>query len=178
MGIGVFGSRVARVAYDTPLIQVLELFLRKGISAVPIVDHKDEVLDIYEKYDVLALAREGVQHDLESSVGEAVRLRSSNDLLRVHTCTLSDTLHSLLDTIRKSKVHRFVIIDDDAPSSAGGPTFGSRRLSGILTLSDLLKWIIKPPHEKPVEPEHIAQDKPDEPMLVDTDTQTKEMDAR
>jgi hypothetical protein len=36
--IGTFGESVARVTYDTPWIQVLDMFVNRKISAVPIVD--------------------------------------------------------------------------------------------------------------------------------------------
>lgn len=37
--IGTFGDTVARVTFDTPWIQVLDMMVRRKISAVPIVDH-------------------------------------------------------------------------------------------------------------------------------------------
>lgn len=162
--IGTFGDGVARVTYDTPWIQVLDMFVNKKISAVPIVDHNgkfggggmatricwsyifpstDEVLDIYEKYDVIALAREGGFDNLDIPVGEAVRFRSTTDQNRVHTCTLSDDLYSLLEAIREAKVHRFVIVDEDGPADdPEGTPRRSRKLLGILTLTDLLAFLV------------------------------------
>ena len=107
----------------------------------------DEVLDIYEKYDVIALAREGGFANLNIPVGEAVRFRSSTDQNRVHTCTLSDDLYSLLEAIREAKVHRFVIVDEDkgdpeVPASVEAKPSRRRRLIGILTLTDLLAFLV------------------------------------
>ncbi|KAI9011734.1 hypothetical protein DFJ74DRAFT_684444 [Hyaloraphidium curvatum] len=148
LNIGTFGEKVARVTYDTPWIQVLDMFVHRGISAVPIVDHNDEVLDIYEKYDVIALAKEGGFHDLDIPVGEAVRFRSTTDQNRVHTCTMSDSLFSLLEAIREAKVHRFVIVEEQ-PAEAGtnngsnaAPPAPVRKLIGILTLTDLLAFLV------------------------------------
>lgn len=52
------------------------------------------------------------------------------DFPGIFTCTLNDRLDSIFDTIRKSRVHRFVVIDEE------------RRLRGLLTLSDILEYIL------------------------------------
>ena len=43
---------------------------------------------------------------------------------------MDDRLDTIFDTIRKSRVHRFVIINEES------------RLVGILTLSDILEYIL------------------------------------
>ena len=43
---------------------------------------------------------------------------------------MEDRLDTIFDTIRKSRVHRFVVIDEE------------NRLVGILTLSDILEYIL------------------------------------
>lgn len=43
---------------------------------------------------------------------------------------MNDRLDSIFDTIRKSRVHRFIVLDE-----AG-------RLKGILTLSDILEYVL------------------------------------
>lgn len=104
------------------------------------------MLDIYEKYDVIALARDGSFDNLDIPVGEAVRYRSTTDQNRVHTCTLSDDLYSLLEAIREAKVHRFVIVDEQSGAVEGEPegttTKKTRKLLGILTLTDLLAFLM------------------------------------
>lgn len=52
------------------------------------------------------------------------------DFPGIYTCTLNDRLDSILETIRKSRVHRFVIIDENA------------HLRGMLTLSDILEYVL------------------------------------
>ena len=37
----------------TPLIEAINLFVEKRISALPIVDDKNRVVDIYAKFDVI-----------------------------------------------------------------------------------------------------------------------------
>jgi 5'-AMP-activated protein kinase, regulatory gamma subunit len=43
---------------------------------------------------------------------------------------MNDNLGTIYDTIRKSRVHRVIIIDDDA------------KLKGVLTLSDILDYTL------------------------------------
>src|ERR1700743_1627149 len=48
----------------------------------------------------------------------------------VFTCTTDDTLDILFETIRRARLHRFVIVDDN------------KRLVGMLTLSDILGYLL------------------------------------
>lgn len=57
-------------------------------------------------------------------------LTSPQDFPGIYTCSINDRLDTIFDTIRKSRVHRFVIIDEDS------------RLKGVLTLSDILEYIL------------------------------------
>ena len=52
------------------------------------------------------------------------------DFPGIYTCSIEDRLDTIFDTIRKSRVHRFVVIDEQ------------NRLVGILTLSDILEYIL------------------------------------
>lgn len=52
------------------------------------------------------------------------------DFPGIYTCSIDDRLDTIFDTIRKSRVHRFVVIDED------------NRLVGLLTLSDILEYIL------------------------------------
>lgn len=52
------------------------------------------------------------------------------DFPGIYTCSLLDRLDTIFDTIRKSRVHRLVVIDD------------AYRLKGVLTLSDILEYIL------------------------------------
>ena len=51
LGIGTY-DQLESFKESEPLIHILELFLSRNISAVPIVDEQDRVLDVFEKYDV------------------------------------------------------------------------------------------------------------------------------
>lgn len=56
--------------------------------------------------------------------------RLKQDFAGIYTCTMHDRLDTIFDTIRKSRVHRLVIIDENS------------RLKGVLTLSDILSYIL------------------------------------
>lgn len=87
------------------------------------------VINVFEAVDVISLIKGGVYDDLDTTVGQAL-LKRSDDFEGIYTCSLSDRLDTIFDTIRKSRVHRFVVIDDRS------------HLKGVLTLSDILEYIL------------------------------------
>lgn len=52
------------------------------------------------------------------------------DFPGIFTCSVQDSMSTIYDTIRKSRVHRFIVIDDDT------------KLRGVLTLSDVLEFTL------------------------------------
>lgn len=114
----------------TPVIDVIQLLTSAGgVSSVPIVDEQGKLINVYEAVDVLGLIKGGIYNDLSLSVGEAL-MRRSDDFEGVYTCTENDKLSAILDTVRKSRVHRFFVVDSEG------------YLTGVLTLSDILKYIL------------------------------------
>ena len=100
---------------------------------------------------MITLIKGGVYDDLSLTVGEALKKRSPvclpifiktsgcpcwlnwyrlQDFPGIYTCSLTDGLDTIFDTIRKSRVHRLVVVDDHF------------RLKGVLTLSDILHYIL------------------------------------
>lgn len=67
--------------------------------------------------------------DLDLCVAEAL-LRRPEDFAGVHTCTLNDSLSSIFGTIRKSQVHRLIVVDSE------------NKLKGIVSLSDIMRYLI------------------------------------
>jgi len=122
-------QNLAKVNMDTPVIDVIHKLVEKSISSVPIVTPEDVVLNVFEAVDVITIIKGGVYEDLELSVGEALRKRSA-DFPGIYTCSMDDGLDTIFDTIRKSRVHRLVVVDDH------------NRLRGVLTLSDILHYIL------------------------------------
>lgn len=126
--LGVFGS-LATAEMTTPVIDVIHILVNRRVSSVPIIDEQGKLVNVYEAVDVLSLIRGGIYTDLTLSVGEAL-LRRSEDFEGVHTCTDQDRLDTIMDTIRKSRVHRLYVVDMEG------------KLRGVVTLSDILKYIL------------------------------------
>ena len=55
---------------------------------------------------------------------------SFKDFEGVHTCHINDTLYSMLATLRKTRVHRFMVVDKE------------NKLIGVVTLSDILNFLL------------------------------------
>jgi 5'-AMP-activated protein kinase regulatory gamma subunit len=104
-----------------------------------------QLLNVFEAVDVITVIKGGQYDDLTLSVGIALQKRSSvswktpsieldliilQDYPGIYTCSLDDGLDTIFDTIRKSRVHRIVIVDDQ------------NRLEGVLSLSDILQYIL------------------------------------
>lgn len=105
------------------------------------------VYNVFEAVDVITLIKGGMYDDLSLSVGEALKKRSPvlpslhlhprkehtnglQDFPGIYTCSINDGLDTIFDTIRKSRVHRLIVVDDHF------------RLLGVLTLSDILQYIL------------------------------------
>lgn len=107
--------------------------------------------NVFEAVDVITLIKGGTYDDLSLSVGEALKKRSPvlpscldiifyiqgrshtdepQDFPGIYTCSINDGLDTIFDTIRKSRVHRLIVVDDHF------------RLIGVLTLSDILQYIL------------------------------------
>jgi 5'-AMP-activated protein kinase regulatory gamma subunit len=86
-------------------------------------------LNVFEAVDVITLIKGGDYDSLQLTVGEALRKRS-DDYPGIYTCSPEDGLDTIFETIRKSRVHRLMVIDNDSC------------LQGILSLSDILQYIL------------------------------------
>ena len=62
--IGTFDN-VETAREDTPIIQALQKFLDRRVSALPIVDVENRLLDIYARFDVINLAAEKTYNNLD-----------------------------------------------------------------------------------------------------------------
>jgi 5'-AMP-activated protein kinase regulatory gamma subunit len=157
MNVGTY-SDIATCYMDTPVMDVIHMLVKKSISSVPIIDRAGVVLNVFESVDVIALIKGGSYDDLNLTVGDALLKRSpvsfassfsplylpinsvnrpwpeltrhDQDFPGIFTCSLQDSMSTIYDTIRKSRVHRFIVLDDDA------------KLKGVLTLSDVLEFTL------------------------------------
>ncbi|KAJ1902152.1 AMP-activated serine/threonine-protein kinase regulatory subunit [Kickxella alabastrina] len=128
LDIGTYGDLIT-ATMDVSVIDIIRMFVENNISVVPILDDNGVVLNVFAESDIILLAREGLLDELNISVSEALALRP-DDYPGVHTCTQSDTLHSVLDIIRKMHVQRLIVVDDDI------------KPVGVVALSDVLRALI------------------------------------
>lgn len=84
---------------------------------------------MFEAVDVITLIKGGMYEELDLNVGEALKKRSE-DFPGIYTCSIDDRLDAIFDTIRRSRVHRLIVIEED------------NRLAGIISLSDILEYVL------------------------------------
>ncbi|CAE6470572.1 unnamed protein product [Rhizoctonia solani] len=124
---------IATATLNTRVFDVVHMFSERGISAVPIIDENGIVVNLYETVDVITLVRLGEYKSLDLTIAAALAHRAP-DFPGVITCTPSDSLASLLALVRQRRVHRLVVVEGED---------GRRgRLAGIITLSDVLKYVV------------------------------------
>lgn len=138
LGIGTY-QNVAMISPETPLITAFHLFAEKRVSALPVVDNRGVVVDIYARFDVINLAAEKTYNNLDVTVKQALEHRAEG-FEGVHRCYLDETLHTIIDRLTDAGVHRLVIVDKDD------------RCIGVLSLSDILKFLVlRPVASKPID---------------------------
>ncbi|KAF8507092.1 CBS-domain-containing protein [Russula emetica] len=141
---------IATSTMDTTVFDVVHMFSERGISAVPIIDENGVVVNLYETVDVITLVRLGAYQSLDLTIAEALNQRSP-DFPGVVICTASDSLGTLLQLIKKRRVHRLVVVEGEEEERKGGK---KGRLLGIITLSDVLRYVVGPVNiQESVEPE-------------------------
>lgn len=112
------------------------MFSELSISAVPIVNEDGIVVNLYETVDVMVralfrqpnsyspgsfifqtLVRSGSYQSLDLTISEALKQRSV-DFPGVVICTASDSLGTLLQLIKKRRVHRLVVVEGEVKCPA------------------------------------------------------------
>jgi len=131
LGIGSYDN-IATAHPDTPLIVAINYFVDRRISALPIVDEENRVVDIYAKFDVINLAAEKTYNNLDTTIEVAMKNRREG-FEGVSTCKKSEPLSAIMERIVKAEVHRLVVVDDD------------NRVIGVVSLSDILSFLVLKP---------------------------------
>lgn len=128
IGLGTY-TDLATATMNSSVLDVIHLMVKYNISAVPILDENNRVLNLFEAVDVIPCIKGGAYDELTATVGDALSQRAE-DFAGIYTCSEEDRLDSIFETIRKSRVHRLIVVDDDS------------RLKGIISLSDILKYVL------------------------------------
>lgn len=86
--------------------------------------------------------RQNAYQVLDQTIEDALNQRSP-DFTGVMTCTPADSLASILAYVRDRRCHRFVIVEpEDVPARDGMPARKKGSLVGLLSLSDVLRFIV------------------------------------
>lgn len=132
LGLGT-SKHVVSAKESTPLISVLNMLSERKISAVPVVDEHDRLVEIYSKTDVAALAMQPALHEqFKKPIKEIIKIETeqAGHERRLCTCTFSSTLEQVLDELFVNRVRRAVILDNQ------------RHVKGIISMSDILKFFL------------------------------------
>ncbi|GFT86215.1 5'-AMP-activated protein kinase subunit gamma-1 [Nephila pilipes] len=128
--IGTF-ENIAVVNSNTKVIDALDLFVKRKVSALPVLDKNSILIDIFEKFDVFALAKEQTYHNLDMPINDAILNAYSREMAWI--CTMDESLETVINKFVTKKVHRLVVIDE------------MRCVVGMVSLSDILKFLVVQP---------------------------------
>ncbi|KKF93852.1 5'-AMP-activated protein kinase subunit gamma [Ceratocystis platani] len=128
IGLGTYTDLVT-LSMDNTVLDAVHFMVQHNISSIPIVDENNRVLNVFEAVDIIPCIQGGIYEELSEDIGTALCKRA-DESPGIYTCSEEDRLDSIFDTIRKSRVHRLVVVDDDT------------KLRGIISLSDILKYVL------------------------------------
>ncbi|ELU10114.1 hypothetical protein CAPTEDRAFT_93167, partial [Capitella teleta] len=72
--IGTFAN-IATAKKEMTLIEALNIFVERRISALPVIDENNKVVDIYAKFDVINLAAEKTYNNLDITIEQSLQSR-------------------------------------------------------------------------------------------------------
>ncbi|XP_006186910.1 5'-AMP-activated protein kinase subunit gamma-3 isoform X2 [Camelus ferus] len=131
LGIGTFRD-LAVVLETAPILNALDIFVDRRVSALPVVNETGQVVGLYSRFDVIHLAAQQTYNHLDMSVGEALRQRTLC-LEGVISCQPHESLGEVIDRIAREQVHRLVLVDE------------TQHLLGVVSLSDILQALVLSP---------------------------------
>ncbi|XP_071803620.1 5'-AMP-activated protein kinase subunit gamma-1-like isoform X1 [Asterias amurensis] len=131
LGIGTY-TNIATAKRDTPLIKALQIFVERRVSALPVIDDNNKIIDIYAKFDVINLAAEKTYNNLDITIQQALQFRQTY-FEGVHTCQATEKLETIMEKIIRAEVHRLVVVDSE------------NHVVGVVSLSDLLTFLVLRP---------------------------------
>lgn len=127
-------TKVIRVTPDLTILDVAELFLKKGISGAPIVDAMDHVLSVMGEGAVLLMA---ANEGLSATVAHCLPKLTPGD--KIITIRTQNTFQDAYRLFLKHNIHRIPVID-----SAG-------TLKGLITRSIIFRLFVEAHHGKKIE---------------------------
>lgn len=128
LDIGTY-SNIVTTTMGSTVLDAVRLMVQHNISSIPVLDENNRVLNVFESVDIIPCIKGGAYEELDDTVGNALCKRP-DDSPGVYTCSEHDRIQAIFDTVRKSRVHRLIVVDDD------------NTLRGIISLSDILTYIL------------------------------------
>lgn len=131
---------LAMLRPSASLSSALNLLVQAQVSSIPIVDDNDSLLDIYCRSDITALAKDRAYTHInlnEMTIHQALQLGQDSyhpcepKSQRCQMCLRSDSLHKVMERLANPGVRRLVIVEA-----------GSKRVEGIVSLSDIFKFLL------------------------------------
>lgn len=122
-------TNLATTHMGNTVLDVIHQMVERNISCVPVVDDDNRVLNVFEAVDIIPCIKGGMYEELNGSIGDALCKRPE-DSPGIYTCSEHDRLQAIFDTVRKSRVHRLIVVDDD------------NKLRGVISLSDILMYVL------------------------------------
>ena len=116
---------------------MLKILDSKGLSAVPVVDDRGAVINVYSRSDITFLA---TATDADSAVSNlslslaSIFSQQRPDVStpdRLYTCSRDQTLQSVFEIFASVKFNRLVCVDE-----AG-------RCNGVMSARDLVKYFVE-----------------------------------
>ncbi|KAG6528621.1 hypothetical protein ZIOFF_010800 [Zingiber officinale] len=119
----------------------LSLLIQAKVSSIPIVDENDSFMDIYSRSDITALAKDRIYAQIhldKMSIQQALQLghdapssHGGFDGQRCQMCLRTDPLLKVMERLSNPGVRRVIIVEA-----------GSKRVEGIISLSDVFKFLL------------------------------------
>ncbi|CAN4111116.1 unnamed protein product [Withania somnifera] len=135
------GKPIAMLRPNASLGAALSLLVQAEVSAIPIVDDNDSLLDIYCRSDITAFAKDRAYAQIrldEMTIHQAIQLgqdaSSPYGLFngqRCQMCLRSDPLHKVMERLAVPGARRLVIVEA-----------GSKRVEGIISVTDVFRFLL------------------------------------
>ncbi|CAD6232162.1 unnamed protein product [Miscanthus lutarioriparius] len=132
---------LAMLRPNASLSSALNMLVQARVSSIPIVDENDALLDTYSRSDITALAKDKVYTHVrldEMTIHQALQLGQDANTpfgifngQRCQMCLRSDPLLKVMERLANPGVRRVFIVEA-----------GSKRVEGIISLSDIFKFLL------------------------------------
>ncbi|ESO07896.1 hypothetical protein HELRODRAFT_75648, partial [Helobdella robusta] len=125
-------ENVPHVTFEMTLVEVVELFMGNNVSALPIVNEKNQVIDIYNKSDVFSIADDQMYTDLNVTVKKVIEHRKEVRQY-LQTCSSSERLCDVVARMVDTGTHCMVVVSD------------RKELKGVISITDVIDFLILRP---------------------------------